>query len=155
MTISFDQIPANIRIPFTAVEFNASDASQGPALLAYRALIIGQKLAAGSGVADTVYKITRADEAIAIAGRGSMLHRQAIAWFAANTSTELWIGVLDDDGAGVSASGTITVTGAATADGVLAIYMGGKRLAVAVSDADGVNAVAASIAVTKLSEVRT
>ena len=145
MTIAFDSIPANLRIPFTAVEFNSSNASRGPALLAYKALIIGQKTTAGSGTADTVAKVTREEDVIALAGRGSLLHRQSIGWFAANQSTEVWIGILDDDGSGVLATKTITVAGAATADGVLALYLGGKRLAISVTSGDSVTDVADAI----------
>ncbi len=36
-------IPSGLRVPFNAVEFDNSQAQQGPALLAYRALLIGQK----------------------------------------------------------------------------------------------------------------
>lgn len=145
MTISFDSIPSSLRIPFVTAEFNASRASKGPAILAYRALLVGQKLAAGSGVADTLYKVTSPEDVIVIAGRGSMLHRQAIAWFASNRSTELWIGVLADDGAGVAATGTTTVTGTATADGTISLYCGGVLVSVGVTSGDDATAVADAI----------
>jgi len=48
MSTSFNQVPTNLLIPFVAVEFDSSKASQGPALLAYKGLIIGQKLAGGT-----------------------------------------------------------------------------------------------------------
>ena len=129
-----------------AAEFNASNASQGPALLRYKALIIGQKTTAGSGVADTVVRVTSADAAIAIAGRGSMLHRQAIAWFASNQSTEVWLGILDDDGGAVVSESAWTIAGPATADGTLAVYVGGKRFAVAVTDADTATVIGDAVA---------
>jgi phage tail sheath gpL-like len=143
---SFNEIPSTLRVPFVAVEFDASAASQGPALLKYRGLIIGQKLAAGTATADTLYRVSNADEVIPLAGAGSMLHRQAIAWFKANKATEVWIGVLDDDGAGVKASGTITVTVTTAEDGTIALYLGGERITVGVSAGDTQNAIAAAIA---------
>lgn len=146
MSISFDQVSSTLRLPFVAVEFNASQAQQGPALLAYRALLIGQKLAAGSAVADTVVRCTSVDQAIELAGRGSMLHRMAKGWFASNKSTELWLGVLADDPAGVAATGTIEVLTAATADGTLALYLGGERITVGVSAGDAVADIATAIA---------
>ena len=145
MTISFNSIPSTIRVPFVAAEFDASQASQGPALLAYRALIIGQKTASGSGVAGTVYRVTSAEDVIPLAGRGSMLHRQAIAWFKSNTSTEVWIAILADDGAGVAAVGTITVTGPATAAGTISLYMAGELITVPVASGDAQNAIATAI----------
>lgn len=145
MAISFNSIPGNLRIPLFAVEFDSSQATQGPALLAYKAIIIGQKLAAGSATADTLYRVTSADQVIPLAGRGSMLHRQALAWFASNKSTEVWIGVLADNGAGVAAQGTITVTGTATAAGTIVLYLGAERITVGVNNGDAQNAIATAI----------
>src|SRR5215831_18665526 len=119
MSISFNAIPNNIRVPFVAVEFDSSNAQQGPALLAYRGLLIGQKLSTGTGVADSFYRVTSPDQVLTFAGAGSILHRMAIAWFASNNITETWIGVLADAGAGVAAAGSITITGPATASGTL------------------------------------
>ncbi|MGN6105100.1 MAG: phage tail sheath subtilisin-like domain-containing protein [Kofleriaceae bacterium] len=138
-------IPSTLRVPFVAVEFDSSQAQQGPALLAYKAVIVGQKLAAGSAPADTLVRVTSIDQVIARAGRGSMLHRQALGWFASNRSTELWLGVLADDPAGVAATGTIVVGGPATADGTIALYLGGERVVAGVRKGDAANAVATSI----------
>lgn len=146
MTVSFNSIPTALRVPFVAAEFDSSKASQGPALLAYSALMIGQKITAGSGVANTIYPVTSADDLIAIAGRGSQLHRMAIAWFASNNSTSLSVGVLDDNGAAVVATGTVTISTAATADGTLALYLGGTRITVAVTALDAVGTIATAVA---------
>lgn len=145
MTITFNDVPSNLRVPFVAAEFDASQASQGPALLAYRALLIGQKLASGSATANSLHKVTSADDLIALAGRGSMLHRMAIAWFASNKMTELWVLVVADDAAGVAAAGTITVTGPATEDGTIPLYIGGERVTVEVASGDVQNDIATAI----------
>lgn len=133
MAISFSSIPTTTRVPFVAAEFDSTRAQQGPALLAYRAVIIGQKLAAGTATADSLVRCTSVDQAITLGGRGSMLHRQALAWFENNRSTELWLGVLADNGAGVAATGTIVVAGPATAAGTIALYLGGERITVGVA----------------------
>lgn len=146
MSPSFNQVPSNLRIPFVAVEFDGSKAQQGPALLSYKALIIGQKLAGGTAVADTLVKVTSVDQVIVLAGRGSLLHRQALAWFDNNKFTETWIGVLADDGAGVAATGTLLVNSAATAAGTIALYLGGERLTIGVNAADTAAAIATAIA---------
>jgi phage tail sheath gpL-like len=145
MPISFTSISQTLREPFVAVEFDATRAQQGPALLAYKAVIIGQKLAAGTGVADTLVKITSVDQAITLGGRGSMLHRQALAWFASNRSTEVWLGILADNAGGVAATGTIVVAGPATATGTIVLYLGGERVTVAVTSGDIANTIAANI----------
>ena len=133
MPISFDNIPTTLRIPFVYAEFNASQAQQGPALLAYKGLVIGQKLSTGTWAADTVQRASNVEQAIIGGGRGSIIHRQALAWFASNKSTELWFGVLADNGAGVAATGTIVFTAAATASGTIAFYLGGERIPVGVA----------------------
>ncbi len=145
MSISFNSVPSNLRIPFVAIEFDATRAQQGPAILAYRGLIIGQKLAAGSATADTVVRVTNVDQVITLAGRGSMLHRQYLAWSASNKSTETWIGVLADNGAGVAATGTIVVAGPATATGTIALYLGGERITVGVTSGDASTTIATAI----------
>jgi phage tail sheath gpL-like len=145
MTISFNDVPTNLRIPFAAAEFDSSQASQGPAILTYRALLVGQKTAGGTATANTSHRVTSVEDVVELAGRGSMLHRMAIAWFASNTMTEAWVGVLADDGAGASAAGTITVTGPATEDGTIALYVGGTRVAVGVTSGDSANAIATAI----------
>lgn len=145
MTISFNAIPSNLRIPFVAVEFDSSRSAQGPALLAYRALIIGQKIAAGTATANTLYRVTSPEDVITLGGRGSMLHRQAVAWFGVNRFTETWIGVLDDDGGAVAATADIVVSGTATAAGSIALYVAGRRIPVAVASGDASTDVAAAI----------
>lgn len=138
-------IPTNIRIPFVSVEIDNSRATQGPALLSYRSLLIGQKTSAGSQGANTIARVTSAAQVATLAGRGSMLHRMAQKYFANNSFTETYIGVLSDDGAGVAASGTITVTGPATASGTISLYIGGNLVTVGVTSGDAQNAIASAI----------
>jgi phage tail sheath gpL-like len=145
MPISFTNIPTTNRLPFAYAEFDASQAQQGPALLTYKALLIGQKTSAGSATANTLVRVTSAAAAIPYVGRGSMLHRMAVAWFASNKATELWLGVLADDGAGVAANGTITVTGPATAAGTIYLYIGGQRITIAVASGAVQNDIATAI----------
>lgn len=143
--ITFGSVPTNLRVPFVSVEFDTSRAQQGAALLPYRVLLIGQKTASGSWTANTLQRVTTVDQVISGAGRGSMLHRMAAAYFANNRATETWIGVLSDNGSGVAATGTLTVTGPATAAGTLSLYLGGTLVSVAVASGDAQNTIAAAI----------
>ena len=145
MTISFDQIPSNLRIPATLAEFDASRAAQGAALKPFQCLLIGQKTAAGSAADNSIHRVTKVEDVITLAGRGSMLHRMAIFWFGVNKSTAVWIGVLADNGAGVIAAGEIAVTGPATEDGTISLYLGGELVEVAVTDGDTDADIAAAI----------
>jgi phage tail sheath gpL-like len=128
-------IPA-LRVPFVYAEFDPSRAFQGPAILRYKTLLIGQRTSGGS-VAQLVLKtLSSADKAAEYFGNGSMLHRMAIAYFANNKITETYAIALDDNGAGVAATGTFTITGPATADGTMVFYVAGTRLPITVTSAD-------------------
>jgi phage tail sheath gpL-like len=144
--ISFNSVPSNLRVPFVAVEFDNTRAQRGPALLPYRTLLIGQRRSTGTATANSLHRVTSADQVLTLAGRGSMLHRMAKAYFANNRFTETWIGVLDDNGAGVAATGTITVTGPSTAAGTISLYLGGVRVPVAVASGTAQNDIATAIA---------
>lgn len=138
------------REPFFAVDFDNTLANTAGGELVYTALIIGQRTAAaaalpGAPAANTLHRVTSEGDVVAVAGRGSILHRQAIAWYASNRQTELYIGLLDDDGGGTAATGTITVTGPATASGTIAYYLGGVRRTVAVNIDDSADDIAAAI----------
>lgn len=144
-TVSFDSVPTGIRMPFVTAEFNNSRASRGPALLPYRALIIGQKTSGGAWTANGLYKATSVEQVIAGAGRGSLLHRQALAWFKVNQFTETWFGVLADHGSGVAASGTLTVTASSAVAGVLHFMINGVYVPVSVASAAAQNDIATAI----------
>ena len=146
MAISFNTVPTSFRVPFLAAEFDTSRAQQGPAILAYAGLLVGQKLSTGTATADTVVRCTGVGDAITKAGRGSMLHRMSKAWFAVNKSTPLYLGVLADNGAGVAATGTIVFTAASTAAGTLSLYLGGELVQVAVAAGDATTALATNTA---------
>lgn len=144
--MQFNEIPTTLRVPFVAVEFDNSLAQQGAALLPYRALIIGQKIAAGTAAANSLHRVTTPEQVRDLAGRGSLLHRQAIAWFANNRFTETWIGVLEDNAAGVAASGSVLFGGAPTAAGTLSLYIGGELIQVGVAAGAALADIASDVA---------
>lgn len=144
--VSFTQIPNTLLVPFVGVEFNSSQATQGSAPLPYKALLIGQKLSSGAAAADTLVRVFSIGDVIAATGRGSELHDAATGWYASNTSTELWLGVLADNGAGVAATGTIVFTSAATGAGTISFYLGGVLVTVGVNSGDATTAMATNTA---------
>ena len=144
--ISFNETPNDLRIPFVSAEFDSSNSSQGPSLLKYRALIIGQKIASGTMAANTTERVTSVEKVAELAGRGSILHRMSIAWFASNQSTDLTIAALDDDSSGAAATGSITVTLSSQKAGTIAMYLGSKRIPVGVTAASTQDSLASAIA---------
>jgi phage tail sheath gpL-like len=144
--VAFNLIPSTIRFPSVVAEFDSSQAQQSPAQLAYDCLIVGQKLSTGTWPADTFQRANSIADAIAGGGRGSMIHRQAIGWFAVNPGAQLWFGVLADNGAGVAATGTILFTSAATGPGTIPFRFGGVLVPVAVTAGDATTALATNTA---------
>lgn len=126
-------IPSDIRVPFIYVEFDPSRAFQGPSVLKYKNLLIGQRVSGGLRPKLILDRITSYDQASQLYGNGSQLARMFKAWFQNNRVSEVYGISLDDAGAGVSASGSFVLGGTASADGSLVVYIGGERIPVAVT----------------------
>lgn len=146
MPISFSSIPSTTRVPFVAAEFNSSNAQQGASLMSYRALLMGQKTSAGTATDNSIHRVLSASDVQTLAGRGSMLHRMALAWFSVNKSTELWILAVPDNSSGVQAAGAVAITGPATAAGTLSVYLGGQLVQVAVTASQTADAIGTALA---------
>lgn len=138
MTIGFNSVPNNFRVPFVSVEFDGSNAQQGTALKAYTALIMGQKLAAGTQAELELVTITSEAQARTLFGAGSHLHMMIRKWLQNQKVISLKAIAIDDLGAGVAATGDITITGPATGDGILYVWLGGQRIQVSVANGDSV-----------------
>jgi phage tail sheath gpL-like len=144
MTISFASIPANVRVPLFYAEMDASQA--GYFTQNKRALLIGQKLAAGSQAVNVPVLVGSTDQAKALFGVGSMLARMHEDYRAQDPFGEVWCLAVADVGAGVAASGTVTITGPATAAGSIALYVAGQRVSVGVNSADTATVIATAMA---------
>lgn len=145
MSISFNLISNDIETPGQFLEFDNSRAVKGLAGKPMKALMIGQKLAAGTVAAGLPTRIPSGDAAGAYFGRGSFLHAMCETFKLANKNTELYAVALDDIGGGAAAAGTLTVTGTATAAGTIKLMVGGKRVQVAVASGDAQNAIATAL----------
>lgn len=145
MTISFNSIPIDIRVPGQNIEFDASKALSGVPAATSKILVIGQRLPTATVAALVATRIVSAAQAAQAFGRGSMLAQQLAALKAVNDSTECWAIGLDDLGAGVAATGTLTMTGTATASGTLALMIAGVRVSVGVAIGDTPTAIAANV----------
>jgi len=139
-------IPNTLRVPFMYIEFDPSNASQGTAVLKYKALLIGQRLATGTVSTTRIDRLLNKDEAVKFYGIGSMLARMADKWFSSNTSTEVYSVSLPDADESVAATGTFTFTGPASAAGTICVYINGKKIVTAVASADAANAIATAVA---------
>jgi len=145
MSIQFNLIPSGLLTPGVFVEFDTSKAQQGPSIQNYVALLVGQRLSSGTKAAGAIDQITSASQARTFYGAGSMLAAMAEAFLAENKINALNAISLDDDGAGASAAGDITLTGPATEAGTLGYLIANRRLRVAVAVGDTATDIAAAL----------
>lgn len=146
MPVSFNLLPARMRLNGFNVEFDNSAAWQGMALDAGRCLMVGQMLATGTATALVPVRISSHDAAINLFGRGSMLAEMAGGFKKSNEWGDLWVIPLNDNAAGQAATYKIVVTANSPAAGTLPLYIGGVRLSVGVAVNATASAVASAIA---------
>ena len=134
-------IPTTLRVPFVYIEFDPSRAFQGPSVLQYNALLIGQCIATGTkydagSSAVGPFLVNSADQASLFFGSGSMLHRMFIHWFQNDRITPVYAIALMDAATGVAATGTFAFSGTATANGTIYAYIDGELISVGVTIGD-------------------
>ena len=146
MAISFNDIPSTLRVPWCYIEFDNSGAIQGDTVQPYTILVLGQKLAAGTAEVEKPVLVTSEAQANTLFGEGSMLAQMVEACRKADSFTEMYCLPLEDDSAGVAATGAITLSGMPTASGTLCIYIGGKRITSGVTASQSLANVAEALA---------
>lgn len=144
-TLTFDEIPYDWRAPGTYVEVRPSYANLGVLGYPARVLLVGQMLAAGTATEAVPERITRADQAPALFGAGSVLAEMVEAFRAANQTTDVYAVGLDDPAGGVAAAGSLVLSGSPSASGTLAVYIGGQRVAVNVASGAAVADIATAL----------
>lgn len=131
MSITFNEVPSALRYPGAYIEIDGSQAGLSSDLPAV--LLVGQKLATGTAAAGEVVRISSVGDAQNKAGAGSMLAQMAKAYRKKDTTFDLFMLPYADNAAGVQATGTITVTAAATANGTLALYIAQTLVSVGIT----------------------
>lgn len=146
MTVPFNTIPANLRVPFFYGEMDASQASYFS--FNKRTLILGQMLAAGAaaGAANVPVLVSSVSQAQQFFGRGSMLARMFAKYRGVDAAGEVWVIPQLDNAAGVAATGQVTVTGPASGSGTINLYVAGQLVQAGVTLGDTATAIAAALA---------
>lgn len=143
MAITFNQIPANIRVPGVYTEIDNSRAISGAQLLPYRRLLIGTMAATGgTATAGVARQVTSVAQAAGLFGARSVAAGMVAAAIAQDAFTDLFVLPLADPAAGAAATATVTLTGTATAAGTLSLYVVGRRVQVGVAIGDTAAAIA-------------
>lgn len=144
MTVPFRYTPSSgNRLPLFSFEVDPSKANQSSQ--PQRALVIGQKTAAGSIAADIPLLCQGPDEAKVLGGAGSILALEIGAYVANDNFGEVWYGPLADNAAGTAATGTVTFAGAPTAAGTVSAYICDVLTPIAVTTSDTPTTVAAAL----------
>lgn len=111
----FNEISDSTRVPGIYIEIDGSQAGLGSDIP--RILLVGQKLATGTAPAGEIVRISSVEDAVKKAGDGSMLAQMAATYRKGETAFVLYMLPYSDNPAGVKATGTITVSHAATKAG--------------------------------------
>ena len=143
--ISFDNIPASIRKPGKYFEFNTKLAVRTLPTNLQRVIAIGQKMAAGSQLVNTIADIFSDAQAAALFGAGSQMHLLCQACIKANPYVALSAIALDDAGGSVATTDTITVTGPASGPGNLVATINGQDVQINFATGDTATAMAAAL----------
>ena len=142
MPISFNQIPANWRMPLYWVELDPSKAGL-PATLG-RSLLVGIMSAAGSALPDIPIPVASQAQADNLFGPGSQLAGMFRSFFANNWANPVW-GLPVAEPTGAAAAGSITVSTPSTAAGTLNLYVGGHHVPVYCGATDTADIIGAAI----------
>lgn len=128
MAVSFERIPANIRVPLFYAEISNREASYFQLL--QPALLIGPMLDTGVAVVDEPVLITDATQAYGLFGAGSVLADMVASYRQNDVAGTVWC--IPQADAGTPASLSDTVDGTAGASTLVAVYIGGDRYALTI-----------------------
>src|ERR1700733_4210623 len=142
--LAFKYFPASTwRVSGVNIEFDASQANT--ATQNQRALLIGQIMTGGTAAANIPVQAYSQAQVNGLCGAASMLALMYAMYRLTDPFGEVWLGPLSDNGSGTAATGSITITGPATAAGTLALYIMGVSVPVAVNSGDTATVIAGNI----------
>lgn len=143
--ISFEQIVASIRKPGKYAEFNTKLAVRTLPGNLQKTLIIGQRTTPGNVLASLVTDVFSDADAATYFGRGSQAHLMVKAALTANPYLSLQVIALDDAGASIAATNTVTIANNATSAGVLTLAIGDDLVQIAIANGDTPTIIAAAL----------
>lgn len=142
MSVAFTNIPGDARVPLFYAEVNAGIP---PYSGLSRTILLGRKVTGGALVSLEAKNVGATDPNY-LGGRGSILADMIAYARWHNPLGEIWAMDVGDPSGGTAATGTIALTGTATASGTLVRYIAGERYAVNVAIGDTAATVATAFA---------
>jgi phage tail sheath gpL-like len=151
-SVTLTGLASNDPVPGTYVEVNFAQGPASTGTSAYSVVLLANKLSTGSATVgtvvygpDTSVQMASETDAINLFGAGSEAHRMVRRFFAINRSTPLYV-VCVAESAGASATGTVTLTGPATSNGSVRVFVGDDFVDAAFASGDSVTTMAAAVA---------
>lgn len=123
-----------------------NSAAKGTGKTIGKALILGQRLSAGTKAKDLLTFIPSKAAARGYFGVGSMLAREIEAYMDAYDQGEVYAIAQDEPSAGVAATGTILCAASTSLTGILVVRIGGQYVFCAVTAGDAANTIATNLA---------
>ena len=140
----------NFLVPFVASKIDFSRAIRGLRGMPRRVLLVGHKLASGTGPLNTIATVSTETDAIALYGEGSLVLAM---WRAAKANAALGLPIdvicIAPGGGAVAASSAVTITmagGTLGTSGEVMFYIGAQRLAFGAVATDTPATIAAKLA---------
>ena len=137
-------IPSTWKLPLFWAVVDGSQA--GNLTESQPALLVGQFLALGSVMPNVPIAVGSLAIAKQLFGEGSMLERMVARFLDGNTTQQLWCVAVPDPSAGQAALGSIAFAAANLQSGVLATYIAGQKISLAVYSTDTPVTIAAGFA---------
>lgn len=137
------EIDGNILTPLFWGAIDNSQANTAQAV--QRTLLIGQMLTTGTATVNVAVPCGSPEMAMELAGRGSMLAAMTATYMANDTGGNVYLLPLTEP-TGAAATGKVAISHTATENGVLALYIGGTRVALTVVSTDTVDTVGTDLA---------
>lgn len=144
--IAFEKIPASTRKPGVYAEWNTKLAVRNLPTNKQRVCIIAQHGNPALGALTELENVFSAADVATKYGAGSMAHLMVLAAIKAYSYADLSLITIADNGAGVAATGTLTVSGEAEVQGLLRLSVGNAdTLTIGISSGDSAATVAAAV----------
>lgn len=131
MSISFNQVPSEIRVPLFYAEMDNSAAHTVQE--SRRALLLGHALSKAPMERNTPCVISSGQVAQALAGGGSQLHRMVTAYRRVDPLGELWVMAVPEHPHGDAVSAFLFLAGQPQSAGVLKLSIGCEKMQIAVA----------------------
>jgi phage tail sheath gpL-like len=133
--VQFSQIPSDNLVPGAYAEFDASGALQGTPTKPQRVALIGLVPSSSSIQNDTPIEVSNAGKVLQLAG-ASQLATIAEAFMRIKRDFPIDVFAVEEASGGAASKASLQLSGSATENGTLPIYINGKRIPVAVQSGD-------------------